>query len=384
MKRISRFDIYQNQLKELKQADAELGCIPTNIAAALQAYDVRDATENGIQMAYRYAISFEKIKSGVLGKLEEMIDQNISSRFELEHQAGIESYDDWWQKLTDCISKKDAPVIFSYNVNGSCHVVTAVGYDDEKLEIYDPWPGNPKEILPVLASDLKKKWESGKLYGEILAVRRKQSQSVPKPVPEVSGRMEQEARLALLEYFGSLAQHWATVALAAAVAFFSVVQLRDTINNDSILTFALVLVAAEGIFSFMRMIVHGKYCELALDSEVKAMGAGVLANQMLHGMAHNLRTRWIFYRFLDKIGRLKGWLYWTVISILVAFYAAVSPPFFPITSMEGLFMGLLGRPYVIIALGMLIVVACVLLIWLISKIPFEGLVEQKRPEKDGN
>jgi len=186
MNRISRFDIYQNQLKDLKQTDAQLGCIPTNIAAALQAYGVRDASENGIQTAYRYAISFEKVKSGVLGKLEEMIGQNVSSRFELEHQAGIRSYDEWWQKLTNCIGKKDAPVIFPCNVNGNCHAVTAIGYDDEKVEIYDPWPGNPKEILAVLTSDLKKKWGSGKLHGEILAVRKKQQQSlsVPEPGPQ--------------------------------------------------------------------------------------------------------------------------------------------------------------------------------------------------------
>jgi hypothetical protein len=59
MNRISRFGIYQSQLKDLKQTDRQLGCIPTNIAAALQAYGVKDASENGIQTAYRYAISFE-------------------------------------------------------------------------------------------------------------------------------------------------------------------------------------------------------------------------------------------------------------------------------------------------------------------------------------
>ncbi len=62
MKRVSRFSAYQSELKKLKQTDNELGCIPTNIAAALRAYGVPHASEKLIQLAYQYAISFEKVK----------------------------------------------------------------------------------------------------------------------------------------------------------------------------------------------------------------------------------------------------------------------------------------------------------------------------------
>jgi hypothetical protein len=166
MSRITRFSTFP---LALKQTDRELGCIPTNLAAVLQAYGVSEASESLIQKAYRYAICFEKVKSGVLDKLGEMIDQNLSQRFRLEHHSNIQGFDDWWARLAECIDR-DSAVLFSYNASGSWHIATAIGYDSEKLEAYDPWPDSPKQVIEVRKSELEQKWTSKKLAGEILAV----------------------------------------------------------------------------------------------------------------------------------------------------------------------------------------------------------------------
>lgn len=91
----------------------------------------------------------------------------------------------------------------------------------------------------------------------------------------------------MLEYFGSLARHWATTVLAASVAFFSVVELRDIINNVWITGFALWMIAIEGTYAFLRMVTHGKYCELALNPKVIPRGEErdiTRVSQALHGM----------------------------------------------------------------------------------------------------
>ena len=120
---------------------------------------------------------------------------------------------------------------------------------------------------------------------------------------------EQQARIALLDYFGSLARHWATVLLATAVVFYSVVQARTIIYNEWLFMFALTFTAAQGAYAFLRMVTHGKYCKLALDNEVRPLNRGTYVTGMLRGMHRNLRGL-PYWGSLDKLGGRKGFLCW--------------------------------------------------------------------------
>jgi hypothetical protein len=142
----------------------------------------------------------------------------------------------------------------------------------------------------------------------------------------MSNGTEQDARIALLDYFGSLARHWATVLLAVAVTFYSVVQVRKAIGNDWLFSFTLTMTAAGGIYAFLRMVTHGKYCELALDPKVRPRGPGTYASQMLHGMQHSLRTNRTL-KHLDKLGEFKGFLCWTFGSVCIWFFFAAAVTF---------------------------------------------------------
>ena len=149
---------------------------------------------------------------------------------------------------------------------------------------------------------------------------------------------EQQARIALLDYFGSLARHWATVLLATVVAFYSVWQIRGYIY-DWVFTFALTITIAGGAYAFLRMITHGKYCELALDPKVLPRGCGTCVSQMLHGMLHDFRTeesiiKWRKYekrvrwgKCLDNLGGFKGFLCWTLGSVCIWFFFAAVASF---------------------------------------------------------
>lgn len=135
---------------------------------------------------------------------------------------------------------------------------------------------------------------------------------------------EQEARIALLKYFGSLARHWATIVLAAAVSFFSVVELWDTIENAWIIGFALWMIAIEGTYALLRTVAHGRYCELALDPTVIPRGEGrdtTRVGQVLHGMWFSFRSKWS-WKQLDRLGKFMGWLCWTTAFASVFIFGA--------------------------------------------------------------
>lgn len=86
---------------------------------------------------------------------------------------------------------------------------------------------------------------------------------------------EQEARIALLEHFRSATQHWATVLVALAITFFSVLQFKSEI--EKLFTFWLsplggadflaALVVTQGIYGTYRMVVNGMLGELVVDPE---------------------------------------------------------------------------------------------------------------------
>lgn len=179
---------------------------------------------------------------------------------------------------------------------------------------------------------------------------------------------EQEARIALLDYFGSLARHWATVLLATVVAFYSVWQIRQYVNCW-VFTFALTMTVAGGAYAFLRMVTHGKYCEKALDPEVRPRGEATYVSRMLHGMLHSLRTdRWL--KHLDTLGDFRGFLCWTLGSVCVwlSFTAAATLGFSVMHILREVIRWLLEPPRNALVLVSALVILGVLVIGFFTRI----------------
>ena len=83
----------------IKQSDP-MGCIPTNIGAAIDALGIRGITERHVTQAYFSTICFANIvKLEVLSKLT--IDgHRLSDLLNLEFYDAS-SFEDWWTHVTD-------------------------------------------------------------------------------------------------------------------------------------------------------------------------------------------------------------------------------------------------------------------------------------------
>jgi len=174
MGRISRF---ANFPRYLKQVDAELGCIPTNIAAVLQSFGISpvEANEANIIRAYLRSICFEKVaNSDILGRLGQIINRDMSRTLHVKHQSDFTSFFEWWDTVADWINNMDTPVLFSFCPGGSYHIRTAVGAHPEKLETFDPWPcafsTTSDGTLDVSKTELEAMWPSNRLAHEILVI----------------------------------------------------------------------------------------------------------------------------------------------------------------------------------------------------------------------
>lgn len=80
----------------------------------------------------------------------------------------------------------------------------------------------------------------------------------------MSNGTEQEAREALLQYFGTLGQHWSTLLVAIGVVFFSIMQFRQEFWRVGLLETALFALGAQAVFAGSRVVLHGWFCELAV------------------------------------------------------------------------------------------------------------------------
>jgi hypothetical protein len=183
---------------------------------------------------------------------------------------------------------------------------------------------------------------------------------------------EQEARIALLDYYGSLARHWATLLLATAIAFYSVVQVRELIG-DWLLTFTLTIMAAGVVYAFVRMFTLGKYCELALDPKVRPRGVGTPLSQMLHGMQGTLRTNPWWLKYLDGLGEFKGFTFYTLIWVCAWFLFAPlwALGFLPVAALQLSFVQDLRRcwggvPLISVIAGVVLILCFIGLIQVVS------------------
>lgn len=185
---------------------------------------------------------------------------------------------------------------------------------------------------------------------------------------------EQQARIALLDYFGSLARHWATVLLATVVAFYSVWQIRKYVDYW-VFTFALTITVAGGVYAFIRMITHGKYCELALDNKVRPLEKGTHVTRMLRGMHRSMRKRLVWklpiWRLLDSLGGFGGFCYWAFISICAWFALASlwTLSYFPVNAWENWLTDALQHRQVVVTVILAIAVGIFLSTLLFISIP---------------
>jgi hypothetical protein len=157
----------------MKQKDLELGCIPTNISATLEALGIRGVTEQQLLKAYLSTICFSNIERlGVLSKFT--IDgRPLSNLLNLEvHDSS--SFEDWSTRVSDWL-RSHRFVLFAFKINGNSHIRTAVKFDpvSNTLETYDPNPHRPANAIPMTREELAAMWSSGKLNHDLLSICRR-------------------------------------------------------------------------------------------------------------------------------------------------------------------------------------------------------------------
>jgi len=106
-------------------------------------------------------------------------------------------------------------------------------------------------------------------------------------VPEDDPRV-QEARIALLDYFGDHLRFWGTNVLALAVVFFAAMQVHDFLSSKGIFVLVLVFLLMEGVYALVRAIFHGRMARSAIEVQPAEDIAGPLVfrlHEAARGMA---------------------------------------------------------------------------------------------------
>ena len=75
---------------------------------------------------------------------------------------------------------------------------------------------------------------------------------------------DQDARIALLDYFGSELRFWGTVVLSLAVASVAIVQVKDTLCKFGFLDSTLWILANCTLYASLRFLWHGRVAEFSL------------------------------------------------------------------------------------------------------------------------
>jgi len=169
MARIPQFDRYQSSIKQVKQRDAILGCIPTNIAAFVQSCGI-SIGERDVADAYLSTICFQYVRDlGVLSKMQ-FRNRDLSEIFKL-HVSCHATFQEWWKQVTTWIDPPNGwPVLFSFGPEGNKHIRTAIGVNGDVLETYDPSPCEPRKLIRMPKVELQQKWLTKELSGDIMAI----------------------------------------------------------------------------------------------------------------------------------------------------------------------------------------------------------------------
>jgi hypothetical protein len=145
-------------------------------------------------------------------------------------------------------------------------------------------------------------------------------------------RLDQDARAALLDYYGSLLRSWSERLVALAVALFSVVLARPYLTANGF-QFWLSCVMALAIFAIVRMVWHGALAEHMLhvpplsQADLGAQETGEV-KPYLHRLDEEMKKRYkqelgrIRYGILYYSGRFPYWIF-LIIVLCVAFASVV-------------------------------------------------------------
>lgn len=128
-------------------------------------------------------------------------------------------------------------------------------------------------------------------------------------------KMVQDARIALLDYFGDHLRFWGTNALALAVALFAAMQAREFLSSKGIFVPVLTFLLLQGLFALCRAIYHGRMTRLVLEVQpAKNIAAPLIFR--LHEAARKTATKGtgIVVAWSSSI---VGWLIWSAISLFV-------------------------------------------------------------------
>jgi hypothetical protein len=130
---------------------------------------------------------------------------------------------------------------------------------------------------------------------------------------------EQEARATLLQYFGALAQHWAIIVAGYGVVLFSILQFKSFFVSKGLFEVALFGLFGQAVFAASRFILHGWYCEQAVEGTLGSKDWG--ATLTLLGRVHASMLRQIHEKH-ECIMKLPpfwgkragwGWVVWTLV-----------------------------------------------------------------------
>lgn len=127
---------------------------------------------------------------------------------------------------------------------------------------------------------------------------------------------EQDARIALLDYFGSELRYWGTVVLSLAVAFVAIVQVKDTLCKYGVLDSILWVLANSAVYASLRFLWHGRVAEFSLKVEPET-GQDPLLWRLLSS-ARSCVERERSGRFLSSTSGFKGGVRWVVLPSLIA------------------------------------------------------------------
>jgi hypothetical protein len=76
-------------------------------------------------------------------------------------------------------------------------------------------------------------------------------------------RIEQDARVALLQHFGSYVRSWTTILVTIAIVFFTAVQVREALS--ALFWVVLFPLGSQLPYAMMRWAWHGRLCERTID-----------------------------------------------------------------------------------------------------------------------
>lgn len=127
---------------------------------------------------------------------------------------------------------------------------------------------------------------------------------------------EQEARIALLQEFGSNARNWYNVLLAWAVVLFAAVQVRSDLSCMGLWGGALMVIFFQVLYAVIRAAVSVKLARSVVSVRLPVHARYQTYLEELDDQVRNkLREESAFWKVGLRLGdSLRWWILWTIAS----------------------------------------------------------------------